>query len=93
MSKGKVLNLNRARKAKVKADKRRVADENTIRFGKSKSERQKEEREQELERRRWEGTRLNDAHEKATGSTSPPSQDDAPLPFPVSQTRAKDDAE
>ena len=34
------INLNKARKAKDKADARRQADENALRFGRSKSEKQ-----------------------------------------------------
>ena len=40
----KIVNLNRARKAKAKSDKRRQADENAVRFGMTKAQKQKDQK-------------------------------------------------
>ena len=37
------INLNKARKAKLRADKRAKADENAVKFGRSKAQRQVED--------------------------------------------------
>lgn len=39
---GNVTNLNRFRKAKARADKRDQADENAVRFGRTKAQKQAE---------------------------------------------------
>ena len=39
---GKVVNLTRARKARARDDKRRKADENAARFGRTRAEREAE---------------------------------------------------
>ena len=38
----KVVNLNKARKARAKADERASADENAVKFGRTKAEKQAE---------------------------------------------------
>ncbi len=35
---GKIVNLNKARKARVRADARKQADENAVKFGRTKAE-------------------------------------------------------
>ena len=42
----KVVNLNKARKAKTRAQKRARADENAVKFGRSKAEKDTMQREQ-----------------------------------------------
>lgn len=55
-----VINLNRARKAKARADKDALATENRIRFGRTKAEKQKAAAEKSL-------TQKNiDAHKRDT---------------------------
>ncbi len=40
------INLNRARKARAKEDKRKQADENAVRFGRTKAQKSKEAQDQ-----------------------------------------------
>ena len=47
----KVVNLNRARKARRAEERRRKADENALRFGRSKTQRRTEDAEAEKARR------------------------------------------
>lgn len=46
------INLNKVRKARARADKRTRADENAIRFGRSKAEKQNERATKEKAERR-----------------------------------------
>ena len=48
----KVVSLNKARKQRDRADRRRVADENAVRFGRSKAERAQAKSAQDAERKR-----------------------------------------
>ena len=54
-----VVNLRRARKAKVRADKDKVASENRVSFGRTKAERLRTAAEQTLRIRAIEGQRLD----------------------------------
>ena len=54
-----VVNLNRFRKAKKRAEDQRRATENRARFGRSKADRQVSETEEERRRRELEGKRLD----------------------------------
>ena len=40
---GKIVNLNRARKARARAEKRAQADANSVRFGRSKAEKARDD--------------------------------------------------
>ncbi len=55
-----ILNLNRARKAKAKADAKKQASENRISFGRTKAERSLEEARRSLEAERLEGHRRDE---------------------------------
>ena len=50
----KPVNLNRARKERARQEARRKADENAVRFGRTKAERTRESAQAELEARRHE---------------------------------------
>ncbi|MFK7876675.1 MAG: DUF4169 family protein [Paracoccaceae bacterium] len=50
-----VVNLNKARKAKARADKRAQADQNSIRFGRSKSQKSADEKRAETAARHIDG--------------------------------------
>lgn len=52
---GDVINLNQARKARERQDKARQADANRLRFGRTKTEKQRETAEAEKLRRDLEG--------------------------------------
>ncbi len=52
-----LINLNRFRKEKARADKAAKADENRVRFGRTKAEKQAAQREAEIETQRLEGHR------------------------------------
>lgn len=54
---GEIVNLNKARKAKARADKDRKAEENRVRFGRTKAEREKDEAQRALEKSRLEALR------------------------------------
>lgn len=55
---GEIVNLNRARKAKAKADREVQAAENRAKFGQTKAEKEKRRAEEEATRRRLEGHRV-----------------------------------
>lgn len=55
---GEIVNLNRARKAKAKADREVQAAENRVKFGQTKAEKEKRHAEEEAARRRLEGHRV-----------------------------------
>ncbi len=65
---GDLLNLRRARKARERAQKARLADANRLAFGRTKDERRASEAQSALERARLEAHRL-----EAAGPT--PTQD------------------
>ena len=48
----KVVSLNKARKQRDRAERRRVADENAVRFGRSKAERTRDRAAREAEEKR-----------------------------------------
>ncbi|MXU66355.1 DUF4169 family protein [Oceanomicrobium pacificus] len=52
---GQVVNLNRARKSRARAEKRRKADENAVRHGLSKAERTRQQAEAARDARRLDG--------------------------------------
>lgn len=47
MSSDKIVNLRQARKARVKAEKRRKADTNAVKFGRTKAERARDRAERD----------------------------------------------
>ncbi|PRY94994.1 uncharacterized protein DUF4169 [Hasllibacter halocynthiae] len=53
----KPMNLNRARKARARAEAKRQADENAARFGRTKAEREGDRREAERARRDLDGAK------------------------------------
>jgi hypothetical protein len=55
-----IINLNKVRKAKVRAEKERSAAANRTRFGRSKADRQAEELERDRARRELDGARRED---------------------------------
>lgn len=55
---GEVVNLNRARKARKKAEEQRKAEENRVRFGRPKAERRRDAAEKEREQREHDGKQL-----------------------------------
>ncbi len=55
-----IVNLNRARKAKAKKDRVQTAAENRARFGRTKAERQREEKTSEIEHRKLDQHRRKD---------------------------------
>jgi hypothetical protein len=57
---GDVVNLNRYRKLKAKAERERRASEKRARFGVSKTERAKTSAERALDTRRLDGTRRDE---------------------------------
>ncbi|WP_331251170.1 DUF4169 family protein [Xanthobacter oligotrophicus] len=66
---GDVVNLHRARKARVRQAAQTAADENRIRFGRTKADRQRLADELERQRRHLEGHALTEReeHEKPRG--------------------------
>lgn len=56
----KVVNLSRARKARAQDERKRRADANAAKFGRTKAERDAEAARQEAERKRLEGHRRDD---------------------------------
>jgi hypothetical protein len=58
---GDIVNLNRYRKQKLKAERERRANEKRARFGIPKAERAKTSAERSLEARRLEGARRDDS--------------------------------
>lgn len=57
------INLNRARKARAKADAKTRADANAAKYGRSKAERLGETARSSVERLRLDGHRIDDDHE------------------------------
>ena len=53
-----IINLRQARKAKARAEKQKRAQENRVKFGRSKVERRMSAKVLEIERSRLDGTRL-----------------------------------
>lgn len=53
-----IINLNKARKAKARAEKEEQASRNRAKFGRPKAEREKAEKILQIERSRLEGTKL-----------------------------------
>lgn len=50
-----IINLNKARKARERAEKGRRAEENRVRYGRTKAEREQEDAQRELDTRRHDG--------------------------------------
>lgn len=57
---GKPVNLNRFRKQKARDDKRSRADENSVKFGRSKAERQLDRSRAEKARRDIDGHKIDE---------------------------------
>ena len=55
---GEIVNLNRARKAKAKADREVQAAENRVRFGQTKAEKQKAQVERDAKNRNLDGHKM-----------------------------------
>lgn len=55
---GELVNLNRFRKAKARAEKERLAEANRVKFGRTKGERQKQSKQRALEQARHDGNKL-----------------------------------
>ncbi|NDV98116.1 DUF4169 family protein [Salipiger sp. PrR002] len=66
-----VVNLNRFRKSKARAEKRAQADENAVRHGLSKAEKKLEERRSDKAARSLEGHRLDTPDGTAEGDGTP----------------------
>jgi hypothetical protein len=60
---GELVNLNRARKAKTRAEKEQVAAENRVRFGRTKAEKALKAKEAERQAKVVEGHKLEDEGE------------------------------
>lgn len=54
-----LINLNKARKARVRADAERQAAENRVRFGRSKAQKAQDATEAEAMRRKLDGLKLD----------------------------------
>ena len=72
----KIINLNRARKAKARADKANEAEQNRARFGRTKAERTANEAETERNAKFLDGSKLEPANEGHFPSTAAPDDDD-----------------
>ncbi|MFE9083325.1 DUF4169 family protein [Brevundimonas sp. NPDC003935] len=57
---GEVVNLNKARKARDKADAKRAAEANRLTFGRTKSERQVTQKERDRDAARLDGHKLDE---------------------------------
>jgi len=57
---GEVVNLNKARKARGKAEAKRAADANRLTFGRTKAERLTTQKERDREAARLDGHRLDE---------------------------------
>jgi hypothetical protein len=57
---GEVVNLNKARKARDKAEAKRTADANRLTFGRTRSERQSTQRERDRDAARLDGHKLDE---------------------------------
>ncbi|RMF12478.1 MAG: DUF4169 family protein [Alphaproteobacteria bacterium] len=56
---GQIINLNRFRKERQRAEQKGKAAENRVRHGRSKAERRKDKANEQIIRGRWEGKRLD----------------------------------
>lgn len=54
-----VVNLNKQRKNRAKAEKKRIADENAVRFGRTKTQKKSERIETEHSAKKTDGHRLD----------------------------------
>ena len=57
---GEVVNLNRARKARDKAEARRAAEANRLTFGRTKAERQTTQKERDRDTAKLDGHKLDE---------------------------------
>ena len=57
---GEVVNLNKARKARDKAEAKRAADANRLTFGRTKTERETTQKERDRDAARLDGHKLDD---------------------------------
>ncbi len=71
-----IINLNRARKARAKAEREAKAAQNRAAFGRPKAERTKAKAQDEIAERRHEGHRLD--RDGKTGETLPDGRRDEP---------------
>ncbi|SHG28969.1 DUF4169 family protein [Cognatishimia maritima] len=55
------VNLNRFRKEKARAEKKARADENTVKFGRTKAQKDAEKKLSEIEKRRLDGRKRDDS--------------------------------
>ena len=56
----KVVNLNKAKKARAKSRSRQTADENAVKFGRSKAEKARDQAEVDRARRTLDGAKRTD---------------------------------
>lgn len=61
---GDVINLRQARKAKARAEKEAVAQENRARFGRTGAEKRRDTQEKDRDQRAHDGHRLDPARDK-----------------------------
>ena len=66
-----LINLNKARKARNKLRKKAQADENAVKFGRSKAERTLQKTRAEKARRALDGPRRDDAGHDGEGESEP----------------------
>ena len=57
---GEIVNLNKARKARDKAEAKRAADANRLTFGRTKTERQATQKERDRETAKLDGHKLDE---------------------------------
>jgi len=57
---GEIVNLNKARKARDKAEAKRTADANRLTFGRTKAERQTTQKERDRDAARLDGHKLDE---------------------------------
>ncbi|GIT91896.1 hypothetical protein JANAI62_23530 [Jannaschia pagri] len=67
---GKIINLNRARKNRARATAKAQADANTVRFGRTKAEKDRQATEAETAERHLDGHRTDGS------DSTPPGSDD-----------------
>ena len=73
-----VVNLNRFRKKKQRAEKAKQAEINRIRHGRTKGQKERERGDQERAARMLDGKRLEPASEAVTGPATPSDETDEP---------------
>jgi hypothetical protein len=73
-----VVNLNRFRKNKQRAEKAKQAEINRIRHGRTKGQKERERADQERAARMLDGKRLEPATETVIGATTPSDEPDEP---------------